>query len=157
MSSDQKTPQAEISVKPYSRILAAYDGSSHSKRALMRAAKAARDHGSSLMIVTVVDLTVISMAPMSPPIPEEVYNGLMQGGKDLLSQALGLVQPTVPGASGVVEEGNAAQAILRVASARESDLIVVGRRGISGVERFLIGGVSSNVVAHSKCDVLVVK
>lgn len=57
----------------------------------------------------------------------------------------------------MVEEGYPAGCILNLAAGSCADLIVLGRRGISGVERFFLGGVSSNVVAHSKCDVLVVK
>lgn len=55
------------------------------------------------------------------------------------------------------EEGQPADMILTLASEYKSDLIVVGRRGIRGLERFLMGSVSSAVINHAKCDVLVVK
>lgn len=156
MSSPQTIPQ-ENSSKPYSKIMVGYDGSAHAKRALIRAAALASDHNAALTIVTITDMTVFSMAPMAPGIPEEVYNSLVDDGKKTMSQALDLVKPKVPGCTGVAEEGNAAETILKLASDSGVDLIVVGRRGISGVERFLIGGVSSAIAAHSKCDVLIVK
>lgn len=59
--------------------------------------------------------------------------------------------------SGRVEEGHPADLILATAAGRNSDLIVVGRRGIRGLERFLMGSVSSSIISHSSCDVLVVK
>ncbi|MDA4115075.1 MAG: universal stress protein [Thaumarchaeota archaeon] len=45
----------------------------------------------------------------------------------------------------------------RPQKSRRADLGVIGRRGLSALERLLMGGTSSAVVAHSKCDVLVVK
>ncbi len=149
--------EEEVAPKPYSKILAAYDGSEHSKRALMRAATLAKDHDAILIIINAVDMTAIAAAPLSPPVPEEVYNDIISSGKDLASQAVELVKPMVPRVAGVSEQGNAAQTILRMASEHDIDLIVMGRRGLSGIERFLIGGVSSAVVAHSKCDVLIVR
>jgi nucleotide-binding universal stress UspA family protein len=62
-----------------------------------------------------------------------------------------------PEATGSVEEGYPADCILNMAVTDRADLIVMGRRGISGVERFLLGGVSSSVVSHSKCDILIVR
>ena len=141
----------------YSKIVVAYDGSEHSKRALMRAAAIAKQDSASLMVVNAVDTTMITLAPMSPPIPAEVFEDIIKSGEDLESQALNLVKPVVSGATGVSEEGNAAEIILKQAAENGADLIVIGRRGISEVKRFLIGGVSSAVVAHSHCDVLVVK
>jgi nucleotide-binding universal stress UspA family protein len=55
------------------------------------------------------------------------------------------------------EEGQPADMILTLAAEYKSDLIVVGRRGMRGLERFLMGSVSTAVINHAKCDVLVVK
>ena len=40
--------------------------------------------------------------------------------------------------------------------ARDAELIVVGRRGISAMRSLVLGSVSSYVVAHARCPVLVV-
>jgi nucleotide-binding universal stress UspA family protein len=56
-----------------------------------------------------------------------------------------------------VEEGRPSNMILDKASRIKADLIVIGRRGIRGLRRFLIGSVSSSVVNEAQCDVLVVK
>lgn len=37
------------------------------------------------------------------------------------------------------------------------DLVVVGRRGLSGISEILMGSVSSYVVHHVSCDVLIVQ
>jgi nucleotide-binding universal stress UspA family protein len=53
--------------------------------------------------------------------------------------------------------GNPAEEILDVAAVQHADLIVLGAKGISGIDRFLLGSVSTRVVQHAKCAVLVVR
>jgi nucleotide-binding universal stress UspA family protein len=153
----QKEPSVPVPPQNYRKILLGYDGSKNSDRALARAAALASEHGASLSVIVVVNPVVMAFAPMAPPVPEEVFEDLIENGKALLAKAIKAAQALVPGVTGSVEEGNPGEWILNVASRDKVDLIVVGRRGISGVERFLLGGVSSNIVAHSTCDVLVVK
>jgi len=149
--------RAVESVSPYKKILVGYDGSKNSGRALARAAAAAKEHSGSLRIVVVVNSNMLAIAPMAPPLPPEVFEDMLKSGKQILSEAMVSVGDLVPGVTGSVEEGNPAERILHIAADESVDLIVIGRRGISGVERFLLGGVSSSIVAHSKCDVLVVR
>jgi nucleotide-binding universal stress UspA family protein len=53
--------------------------------------------------------------------------------------------------------GNPAEEIIRLASIYEADLIVLGSRGLTGVNRILKGSVSSQVVSEAPCTVMVVK
>ena len=46
--------------------------------------------------------------------------------------------------------------ILEEAGDRKPDWIIVGRKGLSGIEKLLIGSVSSRVIGSSPCHVLVV-
>jgi nucleotide-binding universal stress UspA family protein len=55
-----------------------------------------------------------------------------------------------------VRVGDAATEIVAAANA-ESDLIVVGSRGLSGIESVLLGSVARNVLTHARCSVLVVR
>ncbi|MDA4135402.1 MAG: universal stress protein [Thaumarchaeota archaeon] len=149
---------SEITLQPnYSKILVGYDGSKNSTRALARAAALAREHGATLSVLVVVNTTLFAFAPMAPPAPEEFFEDLIKNGQETLAQAIKIAGSVIPGVTGAVKEGNAGECILNLAASNGIDLIVIGRRGISGMERFLLGGVSSNVVAHSKCDVLIVK
>ena len=52
--------------------------------------------------------------------------------------------------------GSPVDQILCRAEASEADLIVVGRRGLGGVKRLLMGSVSEGIVQHARCPVLVV-
>jgi nucleotide-binding universal stress UspA family protein len=44
-----------------------------------------------------------------------------------------------------------------VAEEQDADLIVVGARGLTGLERFLLGSVSSKLAHHAPCSVMIVR
>ena len=142
----------------YARILVGYDGSENSKRALGKAIELAKVLGSEVRLVTVEDTVgyVPSLAGMV--YPPNVRQNLLEQGNALLKEAMNFVKEAgITNVSGSVEEGSPADMILAYASNCKADLIVLGRRGIRGIERFLMGSISSAVVSHSGCDVLVVK
>ena len=53
--------------------------------------------------------------------------------------------------------GNPAATIMQVASQQRADLIVMGAKGLSAIDRFFLGSVSTRVVQHADCAVLVVR
>ncbi len=57
----------------------------------------------------------------------------------------------------VVRLGKPAYEILQVASKKKVDLIVIGAKGMGAIARFLLGSISTKVVQHSSCSVLVVR
>lgn len=57
----------------------------------------------------------------------------------------------------VLRLGNPADEILTVAHKAKADLIVTGAKGLGAIGRVLLGSVSTRVVQHAKCGVLVVR
>jgi len=53
--------------------------------------------------------------------------------------------------------GNPAKTICRVAKNNDIDLIVIGRRGRSGISELMMGSVSNYVLHHAPCSVLIVQ
>jgi nucleotide-binding universal stress UspA family protein len=53
--------------------------------------------------------------------------------------------------------GSPAEVIVQEAEGSGADLIVVGTRGLHATKRLFIGSVSTYVVHHAPCDVLVVR
>ncbi len=53
--------------------------------------------------------------------------------------------------------GKPAEEILKVAKTHKADLIVTGAKGLGAIGRVLLGSVSTRVVQHSPCSVLVVR
>ena len=53
--------------------------------------------------------------------------------------------------------GKPAEEIMEVAVKYHADLIVMGANGLDAIARFLLGSVSTRVVQHAHCSVLVVR
>lgn len=53
--------------------------------------------------------------------------------------------------------GDPAEEIIRLANIYKADLIVIGTRGLTGMNRIVQGSVSGEVVEQAPCSVLVVK
>lgn len=54
-------------------------------------------------------------------------------------------------------QGDPADAILDVAEEQRADLVVVGNKGMTGADRFLLGSVPNKVSHHAPCSVLIVR
>jgi nucleotide-binding universal stress UspA family protein len=143
----------------YKTILVGYDGSENAKRALGKAIKlmSKETKESELRIVVVADTKGRALLQPEDALGEARRNAL-ETGKNLLSDATYLAKHGgIADVYGSVEEGQPADMILALASEYKADLIVVGRRGVRGLQRFLMGSVSSAVIDHATCDVLVVR
>ncbi len=149
--------KAEQPAASYKKILVGYDGSQNAKRALDRAVALASGTGAALRVVVAVSTILPVYGTSAPYYPADYAEEVTKEGKKSLDEAIAKAKQSAQKASGAVMDGHPAQMILESADKEGCDLIVMGRRGISGVERFLLGSVSSSVVNHSKCDVLVVK
>ena len=56
-----------------------------------------------------------------------------------------------------LQEGDPASVILEASSAGKYDLIIMGSRGIGKFKELVLGSVSSKVVHHSSCPVMIIK
>lgn len=75
-----------------------------------------------------------------------------------LEKQLQAYQANLPCASQIeIVKGDVAAEIVRLANIHAADLIVIGSRGLTGVNRILQGSVSGQVVEEAPCSVLVVK
>ena len=87
-------------------------------------------------------------------VPLEEKQGYIQQMLQRVSNELeqaGLIVTTA------IQEGQAADVIMREAEAWGADCIYVGARGLNRLERFLIGSVSASVAARAGCSVEVVR
>ncbi len=123
-------------------IVVAYNESDPSERAVERAGELAKLYGATLVVTSVVPILIDSEVPKGPG-PE-----LRKAGDYLQQQGI---------EADLVEAiGDPAEAIVEVAEMRKADLIVVGTREPSLVERLLGHSVSEQVQRRAHCDVLIV-
>jgi nucleotide-binding universal stress UspA family protein len=138
-------------------ITVGIDGSSHSIKALEWAIKEA-----ALRQVPVTVLTVHSVPqsgwtgnPITHPLdPQEQEKARLAAQEMTLkvTSQLGAPQPVNVTVRAVT--GFPAKEL--VDASRKADLLVVGSRGGGGFARLLMGSVSSQVVHHAKCPVVIV-
>jgi nucleotide-binding universal stress UspA family protein len=133
------------------KILVGYDGSDGARRALELAATLAR-HDDQVSVVAVAEgIPLFGHASTLPsPEQEDARQGQLLEAERVLG-AHGLASSLVR------RSGDPATAILELADEQDVDLVVLGTRGVSTVERWLIGSVSSKVLQHAACSVLVAR
>jgi nucleotide-binding universal stress UspA family protein len=123
-------------------IVVAYNDTGDSDRALTRAAELAGFYGANLVVTSVVPVLV--GAETAPAVGPELE------AADARLRELGIEAELVEAV------GEIAEAIVEVADSRNADLIVVGTREPSQVERLLGQSVSEGVQRRAHCDVLIV-
>ena len=74
-----------------------------------------------------------------------------------LKPAVSELWPRVSTVDSVVNVGTPAPEILRYADVSDTDLLVVGARGLGTMSRLLLGSVSETVMRHAPCPVLIVR
>jgi nucleotide-binding universal stress UspA family protein len=123
-------------------IVVGYNESDPSDRAIERAGEMARLYGARLVVTSVIPVLISGEAGRDD-------------GSDLRNAGALLAKMGID-AELVEAVGDPAEAIVEVAEAREADLIVVGTREPSMVERLLGHSVSEAVQRRAHCDVLIV-
>lgn len=109
---------------------------------------------SQITAVHAIDIPALYSAPMGLPVRDDrewqsVIRDEFEGRWCAALKTSGLRYRTV------MEAGRAASVISAVADRENADLVVVGRRGRSGVAELLLGSVSHELVLHSKRPVVV--
>lgn len=137
------------------KILVAHDGSKYSQKAMKKAIELAAPFGATIIVLSVVPemrLTELSLIDQ-----ERLREAMEKEAKKTLEKAKTSAAKTKVPIKTVVKLGNAADVIVETAERMRVGMIVIGSHGWQGVQRFLLGSISLNVVEHSRRPVLVVK
>ena len=132
------------------RVVVGYDGSEHAKRAIDRAIDLAGDDGEMVVVASAEPDVESPMTEGGRQDPSEI-----QRRRRTVEEARGLLQGRKGSVEYVEAYGDPGTAIVKAAGG--ADLVVVGSRGLSRLERLLLGSVSTKVVQRAPSDVLVVR
>jgi nucleotide-binding universal stress UspA family protein len=136
------------------KILIAHDGSKSSDRALKRGLEIAERFDSTVTVMTVIpslyltELMEMDRARILQTLSEDAEKTMAKikaGPKNIRSLKT------------VIRQGSPADEILKAAEKMKADMIVTGSHGRHGAQKFLLGSVSSKIIDHASCSVLVVK
>ncbi len=142
----------------YSRVLVAYDGSTLSKKALQTAVELMKQSPQAeLDIATVYDVPkgLEGYGLYNEGLLKEFRAGtekmMAKVEKDLKEKNLQNKIQTY------ILEGNSSKVLVDFANERDTDLILIGSRGLSGLQEVFLGSVSHYVVQRANCPVFVIK
>jgi len=136
------------------KILIALDGSKSSEKALKQAFEIADKFGSSVTVISVVpELYLTELMEMDRL---RILETLTEEAQKMMVRIKTKTAGSRP-VKTIVAQGNPAEEILETAGKIKADLIVTGSHGRHGAQKFLLGSVSSKIVDHAACTVLVVK
>lgn len=156
----------------FQKILVAIDHSDVSRHAFEQALNLAKTLNASLMLVYV-------LSPFNEDYPTPIYPGgdavfpglyteavkafaekwesYERQGLDMLRSLADVSTQAGVGTEFTQAIGDPGQAICTLAKTWQAELIIVGRRGRTGISEFFLGSISNYVVHHAPCSVLTVQ
>jgi nucleotide-binding universal stress UspA family protein len=138
-------------------IVLATDGSPSAEKATRVAIELARDTGSRLCVCSVWEdaLTIYPYAPMTA-IPE-VEKAEKGRAIDAARKAVQLAEEEGVETESFVREGDPVHVISETAASCGASFLVVGSHGWGPVRRLVFGSVSTGLLHHAPCPVLVAR
>jgi len=158
-------------VAPLREILIGVDGS--------REARWAAEHATSVLPLPILCTARLVRVVPNPPLSVAMTDTVITGSYAIAAQEF--VEQELPEAHRYIESlaeeirrrsganleaprietlvrsGDPATELIQAADEHSAGLIIVGSRGLSGIERFLLGSVSERVLRHAHCSVLIVR
>jgi nucleotide-binding universal stress UspA family protein len=137
----------------FQKILVGFDGSSQSEKATEVALSLAQSLDCRVLLFAVArpaePATTVELDAMLDDAREhfeEKFKKIIQRAKDLDVEL-----------KTDIAVGHPVEQIVHRAEADRVDLIILGRRGVSRFERFIIGSTSEKVLRYAHCPVMVVR
>jgi nucleotide-binding universal stress UspA family protein len=136
------------------KILFATDGSSDARAATAWLTMFPLPRTAELLVMS----AVVPTPPMLDiPIPQAIVDAAMVDAKAAVDDAAGELRRHWSSVTARVVDGEPRVVIASTAKTWGADLIVMGARGLSRLERALLGSVSTSVARHAPCSVLVAR
>ena len=140
----------------FTNILVPIDGSDNSYRALDAALLLSEKLGSNITVIHVME-----EVPITHIGSEKMLNELLEAYKkenqDILLKCSEIAKQKGLTIKTFLLQGNPASAILDYNKKEKFDLVIMGSRGLGKFKELILGSVSSKIVHHSPCAVLLIR
>jgi nucleotide-binding universal stress UspA family protein len=140
----------------FTKILVPADGSDNSYRALEAALVFSEKLGSSVSVVNVME-----QVPITHIESEKLLNELLEAYKkenqEILSKCSDIAHQKGITIKTVLLQGNPAPVILDYIKKENLDLVIMGSRGMGKFKELILGSVSSKIMHHSPCAVMIIR
>lgn len=133
-------------------ILLSTDGSEFSEGAVREAIKLAKNCSSGLSVLSVIDYN-----PEFDAVAPQIIEKKEKDARRHLQEVQDRAAKAGVNCTTIVERGeDSYKSIVDTASKNKNTMIVMGRRGRTGLKRLMLGSVTARVIGHAPCNVLVV-
>ena len=146
------------------KILVCSDGSTQSRKAMEKAAKiVGESRNSEVAVIHVFEKKTtyrgvnIGYQHMTQEEHDSIVKASKIAGEKILAEAAQFFSEKNIPVTNILKGGHPAQIIARVANEEGYDMIIIGSKGMGGLNRLFLGSVSNAVLLEAKTDVLVVK
>jgi nucleotide-binding universal stress UspA family protein len=143
--------------KEFERIVVPVDGSDIAKKAAKKAIFLAKSTGIkavAMYVVNIPNLPALYECPDEIPYIQ-VHQLLKDKGNSYLEEIEKLGKKMGVNVSKKIVDGHPAEEIIK--EVKKNNLVVIGSKGTTALDRLLMGSVAENVVHHAPCPVMVVK
>ena len=146
------------------RILLPTDGSVGGSRAANVAIEVAKRFGAELVVLHVIAVPAgrVAKAELHPSYDDdlkEYFASARKKADSIVDEVTRLAEAKDVKTTHLIQEYSfsVVETILDQAVKSNVDLIVMGTRGLTGFKKLLVGSISSGVVSHAHCSVLIVR
>lgn len=139
------------------KILVPIDGSQNSFNALKYAGEIAEKYSAELVLVNIQKPVFYESLESETEETETLQDRAKMIIKEGLKVLKGSPIKIKPEFNSEIILGDPAEQILFLIKKENVDMVVMGRKGLSGIKRYVIGSVSHKVLQHSPITVLIVK
>lgn len=139
------------------KILIALDASVHSERALAFVTRMRWPAGSRVIVLSALQAMPSPLAVGPDGAAADLLEEQRRGLEELVAGAEATLRESGFSTEGRVLVGDPREVLVNVAQDERADLLVVGSHGRTGMAKLMLGSVSSHLMTHAPCSVLVVK
>ena len=140
----------------FTNVLVPVDGSDNSYRALDAALLLTEKLGSSITVVNVMEQVPITHIE-SEKLLSELLEAYKKENQEILSKCSNIATEKGLSIKTLLLQGNPASVILDYSKKEKFDLVIMGSRGMGKFKQLILGSVSSKIVHHSPCAILLIR
>jgi len=144
-------------MRQVNRILVATDFSKHSEKAVESGVFLAKTHGASIDLVHALAVHSPVLTPYDVSLPTIYLDDARRSARKSLQAMADKIQAEGVEVHSHLSDAPPADAIVSSAEVLESDLIVMGTHGYTGLKHALLGSVAERTLRTAPCAVLTVK
>jgi nucleotide-binding universal stress UspA family protein len=140
----------------FSKILVPVDGSDISYRALDSALFFSERLGSKITAIHIIE-KVPTVYIQSQKLLDEILETHKNESQKILDECSSIASKKRITINTILLEGNPASTILEFSQMEKYEVIIIGSRGMGHFKELILGSVSSKILHHSLCPVLLIR